>query len=466
MFRSLLCLIVLAFVPSARSAFIDKTDELELALSTRGAVAWVDFNNDGWVDLFGALLAQNNQGKGFTNIRHSGHAAVFGDYDNDGFLDGFGVSGEARSGQLLRNTSGSSTELEPGSWTFERQPFPELPLDSFMSQVWADFNGDSYLDLYLGGARNDRDAVCMSNAGKSFTVQPISDRLYTRGVAACDYDEDHDMDVYTARYWFQANHLYQNDGAGNLADVCGTAGVCGSGHTISCAWGDLDNDGHFDIFACNFNHHDNRRSEDAMLYKNLGAAGDWKFKTMGSFGGDMWQESYGSCALSDYDNDGDMDIFITTVYKGDHARLFRNDGDWNFVNVTDAEGLGGIGTSSNYQAAWGDYDNDGDVDLVTNARLFVNQGNDNHWLRVRLTGNGHSTNRAAIGAQARITVPGLGTLARQVEGGTGQCNQNDLTIHFGLGSHDADVELNVVWPDGSKQTVSTALDRLVTIRQE
>jgi hypothetical protein len=60
----------------------------------------------------------------------------------------------------------------------------------------------------------------------------------------------------------------------------------------------------------------------------------------------------------------------------------------------------------------------------------------------------------------------LGTLARQVEGGTGQCNQNDLTIHFGLGSHDADVELNVVWPDGSKQTVSTALDRLVTIRQE
>ena len=167
-----------------------------------------------------------------------------------------------------------------------------------------------------------------------------------------------------------------------------------------------------------------------------------------------WQESYASCALADYDNDGDVDIFITTVYNGDHARLYRNDGNWTFTNVTADEGLGGIGNTMNYQAAWGDYDNDGDVDLVTDGRLFQNQGNAHHWLRVRLTGHGHKVNHAAIGAQVRIVVPTLGTLVRQVESGTGQGNQNDLILHFGLGNHADPVDLNISWPDGKRQTVT------------
>ena len=439
--------------------FVDKTAKLGLGLITNWAVAWADLNNDGYVDVFDGSTWLNRNGSGFTRAPVDAPPGVgtgiHADYDNDGDLDRY-----VPNTSLFRNKSGTG-ELES-------QPFPKLPQAAVMSFAWADLNGDSYVDLYIGGGAgtSDTDAIAMNNGGKSFTVKPFGGSLYTRGVAACDFDEDSDMDVLASRYWFQANQLWRNDGKGNLTDFGGTAGVHGAGHTISSAWGDFDNDGHFDIFACNFNHHDNRRSEDAILYRNLGPSGGWRFKNVFTFGGSDWQESYASCALADYDNDGDLDIFITTVYEGNFARLYRNDGNWKFTNVTGAEGLGGIGTSQNYQAAWGDYDNDGDMDLITDKRLFENQGSRNHSLKVRLAGNGRSVNSAAIGAQVRIEVPGLGTLVRQVEGGTGQRNQNDLTLHFGLGGHDAPVDLKVAWPDGSTETVRTAVDRTVVIRQK
>ncbi|MFP6667411.1 MAG: CRTAC1 family protein [Pirellulales bacterium] len=440
----------------AAETFSDKSAALGLKMQSRGTVAWADYDNDGFVDIYTGFTWKNNGGKGFTKLEHPNQGGgAFADFDNDGYLDRL-----SPDRNLYRSDSGT------GNYT--KMAFPELAVQSSMCQCWADLNNDGFVDLYIGGGAGNSqlDAVCINDAGKAFTAREMKPSLYTRGAAACDYDEDGDIDVMASRYWFQPNSLWQNDGKGNLSDIGGAAGVHGAGHTISSGWADFDNDGHFDIFHCNFNHHDNRRSEDAMLYKNLGAQGGWKFKNTGSFGGDKWQESFASVALGDYDNDGDVDVFITTVYAGNHARLFRNDGGWNFTNVTGAEGLGGIGTTGNYQAAWGDYDNDGDLDLVTDARLFENRGGDNHWVRVRLQGNGHKVNRAAIGAQVRIEVPDLGTLVRQVEGGTGQGNQNDLTLHFGLGKHESDVDLKVTWPDGSVQTVKTAVDRTVSVKQQ
>ena len=461
--RSLRCLtgLVLLQVATANSqvTFLDKSAELGFTgTAGRWAVAWADYNNDGYADLYDGYTWKNNEGKGFTKLAHPHRSTgIFADYDNDGYLDLF-ISDSQASLALYRNMSGTGE--------FTKQKLPTMPMDTSMCLAWADLNGDGYVDLYVGGGNPgaQTDAVYMSHDGNFFTVKPFGGNLYTRGVNACDYDEDHDMDVLASRYWFQANQLWQNDGAGNLTDVGGAAGVHGAGHTISAAFADMDNDGHFDLFACNFNHHDNRRSEDAILYKNMGPEGSWQFDRKFTFGGGDWQESYASCALADYDNDGDVDIFITTVYGGNHARLYRNDGNWTFTNVTAAQGLGGIGSSMNYQAAWGDYDNDGDMDLVTDGRLFQNQGNANHWLRVRLVGNGRGVNHAAIGAQVRIVVPDLGTLVRQVESGTGQGNQNDLTLHFGLGSHASPVDLEISWPDGTSQTVaSVAVDQTVKV---
>ena len=128
------------------------------------------------------------------------------------------------------------------------------------------------------------------------------------------------------------------------------------------------------------------------MYENDGPP-DYHFTERWVLDGDDYQESYATPALGDYDNDGDLALFLTAVYHTngytDEAVLYRNDGNWNFTDVTDDEGLGSLGYANqgNYQAAWADFDNDGDLDLATAGRLFVNQGNANHWLKVHLTGN-------------------------------------------------------------------------------
>ncbi|NIP94999.1 MAG: hypothetical protein GWO24_16760 [Akkermansiaceae bacterium] len=205
--------------------------------------------------------------------------------------------------------------------------------------------------------------------------------------------------------------------------------------------------------------------------RNTGKEGEFKFESRGQ-GGVFYQESYASPAAGDFDNDGDLDLFFTTVYAGasfgrpNNPVLFSNGGDFKFTNATGDSGLGGLPPT--YQAAWADLDNDGDLDLMTAGKLFVNGGGTgNHWLKVRLAGDGKSVNRSAIGAQVRVSLPGGGTLSRQVEAGTGQGNQNDLTLHFGLGKHDKPVSLEIFWPDGSAQTVSdVAIDKLLTVTRK
>ena len=117
-----------------------------------------------------------------------------------------------------------------------------------------------------------------------------------------------------------------------------------------------------------------------------------------------------------------------------------------------------------YQAAWADFNNDGHLDLVTAGRLFVNQGSTNHWLKVRLNGDGHAVNQSAIGAQVRIRVKNQ-VLTRQVEAGTGQGNQNDLTLHFGLGQRSEPVDLEIFWPNRVVQTVPQVKpDQVIAVR--
>ena len=115
-----------------------------------------------------------------------------------------------------------------------------------------------------------------------------------------------------------------------------------------------------------------------------------------------------------------------------------------------------------YQAAWADFDRDGDLDLVMGGRLFRNELKASRWLSVRLVGDGKTVSRTAFGAQARISL-GKRVLTRQVEGATGEGNQNEPFLHFALPNHSGPVTVRIRWPGGAKQTLTTPPDRLVVV---
>ena len=427
--------------------------------------AWGDYNNDGWVDIFansvsrGGTVFRNNGGSSFTDTGFSNtDNSIWGDYNNDGHLDLFGH----RYKTLLQNNG-------DGSFVSATSKLPaSFPMAETRGAVWADFDNDAYLDLYVGGYNGsgyEPDVILRNEAGSQFTTAwTQSGGLHpARGITAADFDRDGDQDVYVSNYGQEANLLWRNDNSSfSFTNVSHTLGVAGDnppvapslnpyGHTIGSAWGDFDNDGFLDLFVGNFNHHDGRWSDEAKFLRNPGGLG--AFQLMAELGGADWQESYASPTLGDYDNDGDLDLYFTTVYEGDNARLYRNDGNWNFTDVTGIAGLGGMGPS--YGGAWADVDNDGDLDLATASRLFINdsQSNGNHWLKIHLEGDGTTVNRSAIGAQVRVYSGGQ-IMTRQVEGGTGEGNQNDLTLHFGLGSHSGPVDVEIFWPEGTIETIS------------
>ena len=119
-----------------------------------------------------------------------------------------------------------------------------------------------------------------------------------------------------------------------------------------------------------------------------------------------------------------------------------------------------------FQITFFDFDNDGDVDLVTAGKIFLNQGNDNKWLKIKLIGDGEFVNSDAIGAQVRIKLKGQ-VFTRQVEAGTGEGNQNELTLHFGLGQYNDTVDLEIFWTkDMIQELHEIKLNQLIKIKYD
>ena len=429
-----------------------------------GKAAWGDFDNDGDPDLYvSGVLWRNTEGT-FTPVDGTGLGGegIWGDYDRDNRLDFFAYS----TRRLFRS-------IGDGQFVETTSTLPDLPMVTTRGAVWGDFDGDHDLDLYVGAYEQpgyQPDAILLNDGDAGFRLhwQQSGDVDPSRGIISADYDEDGDLDVYVSNYRLEQNQLWNNDGTATFTNVGPEAGVQGIddgwtysyGHTIGSAFGDMDDDGHIDLFVGNFSHSP-AWQDRARAYRNLGPDEKWKFQEMKVWQGNDWQESYASPVFGDIDNDGDLDLFFTTVYGHNHSRLYRNDGNFNFVNVTDAWGLGGLAPS--YQAAFADVDGDGWLDLLTSGRLFRNPGGMHHYLKVRLEGVGHY-DAAAIGAQARIRLEGR-TLTRHVGAAVGEGNQNEQVIHFGLGEHQGPVTLEIRWPDGKVQEViSQEVDRTITVR--
>jgi hypothetical protein len=301
------------------------------------------------------------------------------------------------------------------------------------------------------------------------------------GVVCADYDVDGDMDIFVANDQ-RPNFLYQNDGAGKFVDVALIAGVGYSGDgrmeaSMGADFGDYDNDGLLDLVVPNFQH------EPTSLYRNDGD-GMFSYASMHSgIGGASLPFVGWSTAFFDFDNDGLLDVFIANGHTLDNIelfdatssyaqrnQLFGNLGDGKFAEVTDLLGAGLAITRVSRGASFGDYDNDGDVDIfVVNstkrADLLRNEGGnrEGNWFMVRTLGV--TSNRDGVGARITINAGGVQQV-REIRTGSGLYGQNDLRATFGVGPQSRIDVLEVRWPSGVVDRIQEIqTNRIVTVQE-
>ena len=469
--RSLTSLTILLSIPSA--CLMAQETIFENVTKPAGVgggsfVAWADYDGDGHSDLVtgGKLYHNDGQGK-FTPVQTfaAGSHGVWGDFDNDGKLDFYALGGP---GKLLRNLGGDK---------FEPVTIPANVHKMSRAAAWGDANNDGAIDLFVTNyevwpTRAFPDLLYMNDGQGKFgqpAAYPPQAQWRGRGVNWSDFDNDGDQDFYISNYRLMPNQLWVNDGKGHFTEQAKQRGAIGtddggahpqqgatpsyqySGHTIGSCFGDLNNDGHIDLVVVNFAHGPAFQDRTMVLINSGPPNYTFKNINQGNQAGIHYQESYAKGALGDYDNDGDLDIFITTVYAHNNGTLFENDGTGKFTDVGDKAGVRG---NDGYGVAWVDYDNDGDLDLSTSGILMRNRGNKNAWLKVKAVGDGDS-NDAAIGARITVTA-GDQTYVREVQAGNSG-NQDPLLAHFGLGQHSGSVVVSVRFPSGKivKQTTDS-----------
>ena len=377
-------------------------------------VNWVDYDNDGDLDLFVLnrgdephFLFRNDNLIEFIRIKEhtltqpgiSASMACWADIEGDGDLDVI-MAGYDHPNRAFRNL---------GSGEFEEVVIPELILNqqgNARACACADANHDGLPEFYVANARSPN--LYLENLGNWKFKSILDGHLvhhvgYSYGVSWADYDDDGDLDLFVANFDTE-NHLYQNDGNGILIpdSVSGLSSIrsgASKGHT----WGD-------------------------------------------------------------YDLDGDLDLFIANgTYKPDmHNFLFLNRGDGTFNKTVSGVIASHADTSAGVSHA--DYDRDGDLDLfVANwggrdqiNRFYQNQTNSNNWVSFQLRGS--SSNSYGIGAKVKLTLvrdQEMKTMYRWVYPVTGYGSQNDYELHFGTGNYDRIDSVTIYWPSGQSDSYNT-----------
>lgn len=451
----------------------------------------VDVNNDGWEDLFisnGPSGGQDNMlflntGDGhfvvapesdITQDQNPSDGASFSDIDNDGDLDCFVVSWYGAENLLY---------LNDGSGIFQLQPVSGITGVGTYSETasWGDFDNDGWVDLYITNSTDfntnspeiKRNLLFKNQGGGQLlpltgnTV--VQDADISRSVNWVDYDNDNDLDLFVSNEENQANTLYENTGNGNFEKVLDNPITLNNRSSTGSSWADIDNDKDLDLFVANYNQHNE-------LYLN---DGNGQFSVLQQSpitqdGGHSFGSTFG-----DIDNDGDLDLFVANGFgplSGVENFLYLNQGDGTFVK--DENSIPDLSTQCSFGAAFGDVNNDGFLDLVVaNCKrsgqsqvgnsLFINQGNDNHWLKVKLVGT--TSNRSGIGAKVYLKTNINGQTQwqmRQISAQDGYNCQNSLAAHFGLGTNNQIDSLIVEWPSGIINRISPeAVDTLLLIEE-
>jgi hypothetical protein len=450
--------------------FLDVTETSGLKSPGWGmGVVAGDFDNDGWLDLYVTCLGPNrlyrNNGDGtFTEVgEKSGVAdsrwsigAAFGDFDNDEDLDLF-VSNYV---------------------DFSLDNLPE-----FGEGKWCQHRG---IPVHCGprGLKGAGDSLFRNNGDGTFTDVSESagvhdpEGRYGLGVLWSDLDDDGFADLFVVNDT-GSNYLYLNQKDGSFEDwgVLSGLAVNESGLAQGCmgiALGDYDHDGKLDLHVTNFGDEYNvlYRKESAGTFMDRSFSSNMPRSTLRYVG---WGTGF-----LDYNNDGWVDLFVANghvypqVDSGDFGYtyaqpklLFLNNHDGTFkdVSVTTGEALRQKRASRG--VAFGDYDNDGDIDIVVNdidgpPMLLRNDGgNRQHWITVRA--ESPAKNRFAIGAQVRVAAGDLVQLS-EIRSGGSYAAQNDLRQHFGLGSSKTVDWIEVRWADGSRSRIDKVeADQEITV---
>ncbi len=473
-------------------------------------VAWGDFDNDGWLDLYVAnygssRLYRNNGDETFTDVTAAAGVAdpdntyrttgaVWGDYDQDGYLDLLVVRHIDAVGPLFTITDTAAIVLLRMCRTDEFYANPKVPRgvvigDShdFSNQTKRNFDGGVRpLSLYHNrGDGTFEDVTSLLDDGKGY---PSNIEGASFKPAFVDYDNDGDLDIYVVNdYGFEIypNVLWRNDGRGpdgtwRFTDVSDKSGANPPIFGMGLAAGDYDNDGDLDFYVTDI-------GSSRFFENRAGVFEDVTDRTGTGRGvipenGDVNLSIGWGAAFADLDNDGWLDLYMTNGQIDSDPcsnlphqpnALFINKGDGTFADVSHASLANDPGTSREVVDA--DFNNDGRLDLfvvnigamdgtLATSHLFLNADTSgNHWLQIQPVSG---ENRLfSVGARVEVTVNGI-TMMQYAGQAQGHMSQSMVPVHFGVGQAQRVDRIEVRWPSGAVQSLrDVPVDQLLVVEE-
>jgi hypothetical protein len=510
---------------NAKTIFGGEHKNKYLLETTGCGVAFYDYDNDDWLDIFlvngwrlegfpkgqepVSHLFKNNRDGTFTDVTTKsglihygwGQGVCVGDYDNDGFDDIY-ITSFGKNVLFHNNGNGTFTDVteKAGVGTNGKRWNTGCAFVDYDRDGHLDLFVANYIDLDLATAPLPESGPCVYKGvlvacgppgligGKNIlfhnngdgTFSDVSERAgilqangtFGLGVLTGDFNNDGWPDIYVAND-STASALYQNKKNGTFSDVAMEAGCALSadgkpqaGMGVSAA--DYDLDGNLDIVKTNF------AGDTPSLYHNIGG-GNFEDATFTAGLGKHTQYLGWGCGFFDMDNDGWPDILIcnghvypeveqlrTEAGYPQQKLLYRNLRNGHFEDVSSQGGTGIMTPVASRGATFGDFDNDGDIDVVVNTNndfpqlLRCDSRLENNWLKIKTIGT--KSNRSGIGARLRcVTHPPGETKPHQqideVRSGGSYISQNDLRVHFGIGKAEKVELLEIRWPSGAVDTL-------------